>query len=72
MNLCPLDAELELRYQGGKCRFMSEEKKRIIDGKEVSFGGKPMPDDLLQYVPLKNVSWLNIASQQEWKRLNLS
>ena len=70
-NLCPLDLELHLRYEGGECRWMQEQaaKPRIIAGKSFIVGGAIMPDEILRYVPKENVERLNFPSRRRWHEL---
>ena len=68
-NLCPLDAELELRT-GNKydvCRYMREPRQTKIKGRVFVSGGSIMEDALLNLVPESNVSKLNEASRTRWQ-----
>jgi len=65
-NLCPLDFELHLRSGKAqdKCRWMREPKKKKINGREFISGGRVMPDGILNFVPVRNLKWLNEDSQK--------
>ena len=73
-NLCPLDLELSKRSggQGDKCRYMREQQTAKVAGKIIEFGGRPMPDCTLIFVPESNLNWLNRISQRRWRELNNS
>ena len=64
-NKCPLDYFLEERYKGQKCKWMCEAAVKKIAGREITFGGQTMPDDLLKLVPENNLKWLNAVSRQK-------
>ena len=70
-NLCPLDLRLELRTGSDrdKCRYMKESQRTKIKGKVFISFGKIMPDELLKFVPERNLKWLNNISRQRWKEL---
>jgi hypothetical protein len=70
-NLCPLDFELSLRNgtKKDKCRFSMEVLERKIDGREIIFGGRQMPDTILDFVPKSNFISLNGKSKKRWKEL---
>jgi hypothetical protein len=70
-NLCPLDFEMELRSGGkeSRCRFSGEARGRKIDGQEIIFGGRQMPDATLVFVPQSNFNSLNEASKIRWPEL---
>jgi len=78
-NLCPLDIELKLRSGGeaDKCRWMRERRvqhRKVVfgDGRGHEFkttGGSVMPDDLLKFVPIKNIARLNKPSQKSYEKL---
>jgi hypothetical protein len=70
-NFCPLDLELAERTgkQQDKCRFMRDTKSSKIDGREIVFGGRAMPDATLNFVPESNLSWLNEPSRKRWHEL---
>jgi len=72
LNLCPLDVELELRVggTGDSCKWMREPSHRKIGDKEFVSGGSIMSDELLKYVPKKNIERLNQASQDKLKELD--
>jgi hypothetical protein len=69
LNLCPLDIDLELRHgsKQDKCRYMRGPKRAMIAGREFISGGAIMPSVPLNFVPQRNLAWLNKASQQQWR-----
>lgn len=70
-NLCLLDSELPLRTGGekDKCRWMREQKKVKVKGKEFISGGSVMPNAILKFVPGTNLKWLNGASKMARLRI---
>ena len=71
-NLCPLDLVLHLRVGGkaDKCRWMREKRKIRISGKEFTSGGGVMPNAPLNFVPRRNLKWLNTPSQKKWSEIH--
>jgi len=72
-NLCPLDLKLELRVGDNwdKCRYMIEKKTRIrkYKNKLLTESTAIMPDNLLNFVPERNIKKLNNVSRQRWEEL---
>lgn len=68
LNLCALDPDLNLRCgnKQNKCIYMREPKRAMIAGREFVSGGAVMPSVPLNFVPQRNLVWLNKASQQQW------
>jgi len=71
ITLCPLDLNLPFRSnpERSKCRFFREQKRGIKGGKEITFGGQVMPDELLKYVSPYNAKLLNETSRRRWLEL---
>ena len=70
-NLCPLDYELEKRHGGARCRWMQEGDAKPVRTGVATFAGvgAPMPDELLRFVPERNVPKLNSRSRTRWQEL---
>jgi hypothetical protein len=70
-NFCPLDLELDFRFgrESDKCRFMRNPSKKKVGGKEFISGGRVMPDGILNFVPQRNLKWLNEVSKKRWKEI---
>jgi len=64
-NFCPLDLRLRSRSGGDrdKCRWMREPSVKKIKGKQFISGGRVIPSAVLNFVPKRNLKWLNKASQ---------
>ena len=71
-NLCPLDLQLNLRVgsNGDKCRWMKETRITKVQGRGFTSFGKVMPNGTLNFVPRRNLKWLNTPSQKRWSEIH--